>query len=599
MRKLVAVLALIIFSATIVIGFSQIRWANENNTISVDRIEVRTGNIRELDARPLPYKNMFYNLIDSLAWYRPSSGATSVTTHYFGSYSNYQPPGRRVFYTQGRIWIIFWWASGTSGNIYYTSSADGVTWATPTDTGFRCNRPPVAYFDGTYVHIAYQRGDPGYYYLCYVRGTPSSSGSISFGSVQNAIATSSNYIPTSIIVDSNGYPWIGYRYSSDASNWYPYVTKSSKNDGTWTTASGFPYQLSTYADVNWLIELAPLTSGKIAAIYTSIARSVYVKSWTGSAWNSEVSSPWTFSSSYTNPWVSAVAVEDTVYIAYPKSSTNRPALAKHDYSSNSFTFAVDLDSTGMSGGTGMICYDMVSNLIYFVTTYNGLNYKVFNTTSNSIGNFILISSDSPYALGLSVPYKRSSSSEPVFVVYDVGSSDPRTIKFAWILNSPQTQFQVSVTNLQVSGKYVKSKTSGLLDSANVTVKIYHNVDSNSTWVLAGKYNLANDTLLPYSSSFTTPWYSLLSGAFTQGTHTYYVKVEITVQAWDAISGTTISSTAYTICSMPLEWKNVATLGQLQITETNMHEVWNVPLYVIALVLLVSIIAYVRLREERE
>jgi hypothetical protein len=560
---------------------------------------VRTGNIRGLDARPLPYKNMFYNLIDSLAWYKPSSGSTSVTTHYFGSYSNYQPPGRRVFYTQGRIWIIFWWASGTSGNIYYTSSADGVTWATPTDTGFRCNRPPVAYFDGTYVHIAYQRGDPGYYYLCYVRGTPNSDGTISFGSVQNAIATSSNYIPTSIIVDSSGYPWIGYRYSSDGSSWYPYVTKSSKNDGTWATASGFPSQLSTYADSYWLIELAPLTSGKIAVIYTSIARSVYLKSWTGSAWNSAVSPSSAFASSYTNPWVSAVAVGDIVYVSYPRQTANNPTLVKYTYSSNSFSSVMDIESSGTSGSTSMLCYDAALNLIYYVTTYNGLNYKVYNITANTLSSANLISSDSPYALGLTVPYMRRSSSEPVFVVYDVGSSDPRTIKFAWILGSPQTQFQVSVTNLQVSGKYVKSKTSGLLDSANVTVKIYHNVDTNSTWVLAGQYNLANDTLLPYSSSFTTPWYSLLSGAFTQGTHTYYVKVEITVQAWDAISGTTISSTAYTICSMPLQWKNVATLGQLQITETNMHEVWNVPLYVIALVLLVSIIAYVRLREERE
>lgn len=592
MRKLVAVLALIIFSATIVIGFSQIRWTNENNTISVDRIEVRTGNIRGLDARPLPYKNMFYNLIDSLAWYRPSSGATSVTTHNFGSFSDYQPPGRRVFYAQGRIWIIYWASSG--GDIYYTSSADGVTWATPTDTGFRVNRPPVAYFDGTYVHIAYQDSS---LYLRYVRGTLNSDGTISFGSVQTA-GSASNYIPMAITVDSNGYPWIGYRYSSDGSNWYPYVTKSSKNDGTWATASGFPYQLSTAADTTWLVDLAPMTSGKVAVVYASIARFPGLKCWTGSSWTGASPSS-VYSNYYDKPWISAVAVGDVVYVAFPRQSANNPTLVKYTYSSNSFSSVMDIESSGTSGSTSMLCYDAALNLIYYVTTYNGLNYKVYNITANTLSSANSISSDSPYALGLTVPYMRRSSSEPVFVVYDVGSSDPRTIKFAWILGSPQTQFQVSVTNLQVSGKYVKSKTSGLLDSANVTVKIYHNVDSNSTWVLAGQYNLANDTLLPYSSSFTTPWYSLLSGAFTQGTHTYYVKVEITVQAWDAISGTTISSTAYTICSMPLQWKNVATLGQLQITETNMHEVWNVPLYVIALVLLVSIIAYVRLREERE
>lgn len=597
MRRLVVALAIIVFSATIVLGFSQVKWTSQDGSITVDKVEVRTGSLGNVEAKPLPYRNVLYGAIDALAWYKPLSGSNTIRLQSLGSPSSaYEPPGRSVFFAQGRTWVLYF---NRSSYVYYTSSVDGVTWANPTSLEVSPNHPPVAYFDGTYVHIAYQRGDPSYLYLCYVRGTPSSSGTITFGSVQNAIATSSNYVPTSITVDSNGYPWIGYRYSSDGSNWYPYVVKSSRNDGTWATASGFPYQLSTYADSKWVIEVVPLTSGKVVAFYTSSSRAVNAKSWSGSAWNSQAQAQYGFASAYGYPFASAVSVGDVAYLTYARASNTYLTLVKYTYSSNSFSNVVDVEASTISNCVAFITLDQSMNLLYI--TYDnfpsaGVFYKVYNLTSSTLSDRVQVCSDTNIvATSLSSPYKKSSSSEPVFAIFDVGSSDPRTLKFVWIQSVAQTQFQVAVSNLQVSGKYVKSKTSGVLDSVNVTVKVYHNVDSNSTWVLAGTYNLANDTLLPYSTSFTTPWYSLMS-ASTSGSHTYYVKVEMVVQAWDAISGTVTSTIAYTVCSMPLEWKNIATLGQLQVTETNMREVWNVPLYVVALVMLVSIIAFVRLRE---
>ena len=596
MRRLVVALAIIVFSATIVLGFSQVKWTSRDGSITVGKIEVRTGSLGNVEAKPLPYSNILYGAIDALAWYKPVSGSNPIRLQSLGStLSVYEPPGRSVFFAQGRTWVLYF---NRSSYMYYTSSVDGVTWANPTSLEVSPNHPPVAYFDGTYVHIAFQKGSP--LYLCYVRGTPNSDGIITFGSVQNVIATSSNYAPTSITVDSNGYPWIGYRYSSDGSNWYPYVIKSSKNDGTWATASGFPYQLSTYADSKWVIEIVPLTSGKVVAFYTSSSRSVNAQSWSGSTWNSQAQAQYVFASAYGYPFASAVSVGDVAYLTYARASNTYLTLVKYTYSSNSFSNVVDVEASAISSCVAFITLDQSMNLLYIV--YDnfpsaGVFYRVYNLTSLTLSDRVQVCSDTNIVVNsLSSPYKKSSSSDPVFAVFDVGSSDPRSLKFVWIQSVAQTQFQVAVSNLQVSGKYVKSKTSGVLDSANVTVKVYHNVDSNSTWVLAGQYNLANDTLLPYSTSFTTPWYSLMSGSFTAGQHTYYVKVEIVVQAWDAIAGSKTFTTVYTVCSMPLEWRNIATLGQLQVTETNMREVWNVPLYVATLVMLVSVIALVRLRE---
>lgn len=595
--KIIASAIVIILCAAAILEFAQVKYTNENETISIGKIDVRLGGQEWIEQKPWPTVNPFYR---ALAWYRSSGGGSNtITSHYYGSFSDYHPPARRTFYAQGRIWYIGWWPSGTLGNIFYTSSTDGITWATPTDTGLRCNRPPVAYYDGTYVHIAYQAYESGSTPLKYIRGTPNSDGTITFGTAQNAIATSSNYIPTSIIADSNGYPWIGYRYSSDGTNWYPYVIKSSKNDGTWTTASGFPYQLSTYADISWMIELVPLTSGKVAAIYTGISRSVYLKSWTGSAWNAAVSPPYTYASPYSYPWVSAVAVGDIVYVAYPRQTASNPTLVKYTYSSNSFSNVMDIESSSTSGNTAFLAL-VGTNLIYWISTLDGTSYRIYDITANTLSSRTTASTEGTYALMLSVPYSCPSGA-PIYAITGVGASDPRTAKIVLIQGPQQTQFQVIVSSLSITGKYVKSKTSGIEGSANVTVKVYHNVDTNSTWVLAGTYNLANDTILPYSTSFSTPWYNLLSGSYSPGSHTYYFKVEVIVQGRDSLTGEGISVSAYTTCSTSLVWQSMmAKMEDMRVLETNMVEQFTLPMYAILLVIVcLGALALVWRRPEKD
>ncbi|MEM3403767.1 MAG: hypothetical protein QXJ17_04465 [Nitrososphaeria archaeon] len=598
MKKLVLALAAVILSAAVVVGFSRIQYVSEDGYISIERVEVRVGRFDFINVKPISFKTMLYDVIEALAWYKPASGSNYIKPQNLGSLQRYVPPRRNVFYAQGRTWMVY---SNSSSSICYTSSVDGVSWANPASLGVTPNYPPVCFFDGTYVHIAFQKGSS--LYLCYVRGTPNSDGTITFGTVQDAIATASNYIPTSVTVDSNGYPWIGYRYSTDASNWYPYVIKNSRNDGTWATASGFPYQLSTYADAMWVVEVAPLTSGKMVAFYTSSSRYVYAKSWTGSAWNSQAQAQYAYASTYTYPFASSASVGDTAYLTYARATTTYLTLVKYTYSLNSFSNVVDVEANAISNCVASLTYDAALNLIYII--YDnfpsaGVFYKIYNLTSSTLSDRVQVCSDTDIVVtSLSTFYKRGSSSDPVSAAFAAGASDPRSIRHVFIQASPQTQFQVSVSSLQVSGKYVKSKASSVLDSANVTIRVYHNVDSNSSWVLAGQYNLVNDTLLPYSTSFSTQWYNLLSEGYSTGSHTYYVKVEAVIQAVDAISGERFTSTAYIVASMPLKWENMAILGRLEVVDTNMHETWGVPLYASLFSIAVICSAYILHRRGKE
>jgi hypothetical protein len=154
-------------------------------------------------------------------------------------------------------------------------------------------------------------------------------------------------------------------------------------------------------------------------------------------------------------------------------------------------------------------------------------------------------------------------------------------KFGYVPVAPQvTYFQVGVSDISVNGKYVKATPNSALNTANITVRVYHNVDNNSTWVLAGQYPLANEVSLPWSGNTTSPWYELLSGSYAQGNHTYYMKVEILVEGYDAMTGQQISKSAYAVLSTSLYWQSMAPeFENLQLIETDMVEKVYVPIVV--------------------
>jgi hypothetical protein len=245
-------------------------------------------------------------------------------------------------YANGLIWSFYCDGSNIA---YKTSSDNGATWTTGLSS------PVAALPSGIGLDFAvYFEYRGGTYYLHYVRclgsatsgvfyyrrGVLNSDGSITWSAVEQQATVSVRYwyYPT-ISVDDSGYPWIGLN-EQYGGFWVVYVTTSSVNDGTWTARSGFPYALAS-ATVNaaWGISIVPLTSGKMAAVWTLGAEALHVKSWNGSAWNTTVNT-----SSYCegNKVFSAVGYGDTAHIAFLKSITSTSYILLHviyTYSTNS------------------------------------------------------------------------------------------------------------------------------------------------------------------------------------------------------------------------------------------------------------------------
>ena len=192
---------------------------------------------------------------------------------------------RKTFFANTRHWVFY--SDGT--NMVWKSSTDGSSWDGPTTV--RGDTSSGSKFsvssDGTYVHYAQTPQSFGGA-LSYRRGLLNSDGSITWSAAEQEVYQQSDrviYYPT-IATDSDGYPFIGYRHYY--SQQIPYVTKSSANDGTWSTDSGFPYQLSSTDDV-WSIQVVPLTSTRMYVVYTHDPGEGYPfgKLWDGDSWSGQ------------------------------------------------------------------------------------------------------------------------------------------------------------------------------------------------------------------------------------------------------------------------------------------------------------------------
>lgn len=185
------------------------------------------------------------------------------------------PEQRASFIAHGRDWAFFPYVFGGANLLAYSSSSDsGATWSAPTSTA-----DPVEqywahefslYYDRTldYVHVVLSGEEESSTY--YRRGRPASGGSISWTAAWQTVLTSSfSTLWPCITVDSNGYPWISFSKAIPAipSDTQPYVIKSSKNDGTWTTAASFPYQLSSSTTKSWKTAIVALSSNNVYVAY--------------------------------------------------------------------------------------------------------------------------------------------------------------------------------------------------------------------------------------------------------------------------------------------------------------------------------------------
>ena len=237
--------------------------------------------------------------------------------------TNLEGPGRtcqrKTFFAAGRFWVFY----SDGSDLVYRTSTDGSTWSSPTTlkSGGAYGGPFSLWFDGTYMQYAYNEHWEANHPLVYRRGEPQPDGTISWSADEQTVlaadADSSYNLPT-ISVDTDLYPFISYvKWNRTTDDCYPYVTKSSNNDGTWSTDTDFPYQLSTINSILWRTLVVPMLSGRVYAIFGRNVVTLKGKLWDGSSWGSQE----TVSVANANRGVrntSAVAEGDDIHVTFQK-----------------------------------------------------------------------------------------------------------------------------------------------------------------------------------------------------------------------------------------------------------------------------------------
>ena len=224
-------------------------------------------------------------------------------------------PQRKLFLTATLHWV--WYSDGT--NLGYRTSSDGAAWgafqpvrACTTGEKFSVD------FNGT--HCSYAYTSTAFNTVIYFRmGAPQSDGSITWSAVEQSATTANanyDYWYLNVRFDSNGYPYVAYLGSDDAgANYYPWITKSSKNDGTWTTPAGYPLRLNAGGSASvWWLHILALTAGKLTVVYANAGTTVRSRTYDGATWAAE--QPASASSVTGGQYTSAVSVGDDVHVIF-------------------------------------------------------------------------------------------------------------------------------------------------------------------------------------------------------------------------------------------------------------------------------------------
>jgi len=272
---------------------------------------------------------------------------------------------RRTFYAEDMYWA-FWIESSSDDNIHYRTSSDGDSWNSEQTFAVYNSADLIegfsVWFDGTYCHIAYGDYDSGSENFRYRRGTPESDGSITWSAVwQTASGGSDTYIRDAMVVaDSSHYPMIAY-YNADIGNDNLKIVKSSTNDGTWSTASGYPLDYSTYNSMG----LAVVSGGDKMYLLSKTEvddDTIYGKYYNGSTWAGTWETVVPSTGGGICPYCASVVADDdeNFYIAWTEGHTG-PYYTVHlriRYSGGSFSNIIDL-----AGGVG-------DSATWVTTSYN-------------------------------------------------------------------------------------------------------------------------------------------------------------------------------------------------------------------------------------
>lgn len=344
------------------------------------------------------------------------------------------PCQRKSFYAAGRFWVFY----GNGTYMVYCTSTDGATWSSATTVktggaGFYFD----VYFDGTYVHYAFADGGAGHD-LIYRRGTPNSDGTITWSAEQ--IAYDAVYVKNvqqeylnypSVTTDSNGYPFISFTYYESVNAVrLTYITKSSTNDGTWATASGFPMELSNV--YTYISAVVRMTSGKVYAVWdTSISTlsqgPLKGKLWDGTSLGSEETV--SIGNVQTLGYFSALAIGDVVHVFYLNSYYNLRWCKRDDtWTDSALTAATTSTTAPVVSADG-------NNLYMFYAGYPTANHIYYRKYDGSNwGTAVDLIDESTEVLTgndkLTCYYNKYGNY--IGLVYMTKTASPYNVKFAYL-----------------------------------------------------------------------------------------------------------------------------------------------------------------------
>ena len=394
---------------------------------------------------------------------------TSGTSTYQAYTQAYENPS---FYALGYHYVI---TTVATQSITIRSSADTITWGTVTTIGSALYAS--CYFDGTYAWIVTSPLNSANNYLYMYRATPTAGGGLTLGTartVKSWLGSSGYGLEPTISVDSNGYPWITYIENLGSSQTYSaWVTKSSTNDGTWTTAGGFPYQLMTgFQDYYIGASVVRLTGGKMLAVYSAYSGSAYSGasiSWDGAAWRGVKTFTYNLIDGRS---LSAVSTGTTDFgYAASASSTTLVGVQRYSYLSDSWT---GLGTTTTNSYYQSLGIDLNSNL-YLVWLYSNKVYRNIYTGSWSGAAIWIDETTDTIPANFGIACSCNSLDGFIGVKYETKSASPWNEKYAVI---PFNHPSIVITSSTTGAGYVA------VDSSAITTPQTYTWEEGTTHTLA-------------------------------------------------------------------------------------------------------------------
>lgn len=320
---------------------------------------------------------------------------------------------RKLHYINNRYWAF---TLGYTNQANFTSSSDGIVWENQTYLGTLNVNGDALSTTSNSTHLAYVRLDSGGTDLYYRVGTPESNGSITWADAEQTAWNSTEVLAyPDIAHDSDGYPYIVVMNRSGG-HYDLAVIKSDLNNGTWSTALGYPLKLFDGSAVT-LSSILSLTSTKMYVLYSDTGAELYGRLFNGTDWESAENIS-------TNAFpFSAVSVNDEVHVVY---TTTTGELMYQTRTGSSWSSATTLE-------TDLSILPQVSltkdgSKLFAIWSDASENIYVKALLSGSWTSSVLWTSQSDLALrSISSMYEKAGSKAGA--IWTSGTADPYTVTF--------------------------------------------------------------------------------------------------------------------------------------------------------------------------